>query len=88
MPVELWLRTLDLAPKSKAHVREVISALWEHAMWRGDVPTARNPMELVTVKDAGQPLHKTRSLTVEEWFQQLLPVLNNGDPCFRTVVVL
>jgi integrase len=36
-------------------------------MWRGDVPTQRNPMELVTVKDASKRRRKPRSLTVAEF---------------------
>ena len=51
-PVELWLGALALSPKSKAHIRGLLSVLWDYAMWRGDVPTQRNPMELVTVKGA------------------------------------
>jgi integrase len=86
-PVELWLDSLDLAPKSKAHIRGLLSVIWDYAMWRGDVPTARNPMELVKVKDASKPIRKTRSLSVEQ-FQLLLKVLNEEDPCFRTMVIL
>jgi integrase len=66
-PVEMWLRTLSLAPKSKAHIRGVLSILWDYAMWRGDVPTQRNPMELVTVKGGTKRTRKPRSLTVDEF---------------------
>jgi hypothetical protein len=62
--VELWLRTLALAPKSKAHIRGVLSLLWDYAMWRGDVPTQRNPMELVTVRGATKRKRHPRSFTV------------------------
>jgi integrase len=55
-PVELWLDSLILAPKSKAHVRGLLSVLWDLAMWRGGVPTQRNPMELVTIKGATKRL--------------------------------
>jgi integrase len=51
-PIELWLGSLSLASKSKAHIRGVISILWDFAMWRGDLPMQRNPMKLVTVKGA------------------------------------
>ncbi len=40
-------------------------------MWRGDVPTQRNPMELVTFKDATKRMSKPRSLTVDE-FQRFI----------------
>ena len=49
-PVELWLESLSLAPKSRVHIRGVLSLLWDYAMWRGDTPVQRNPMELVSVK--------------------------------------
>ena len=31
-PVELWLDSLPLAPKSKAHIRGQLSILWDYAM--------------------------------------------------------
>jgi integrase len=65
--VELWLNSLSLAPKSKVHIRGTLSILWDFAMWRGDVPTQRNPMELVTIKGASKRMKKPRSLTVEEF---------------------
>jgi len=82
--VELWLNGLDLASKSKVHIRGTISLLWEHAMWRGDVPTARNPMELVTIKGASKRRKKPRSLTVEE-FRRFLSQL---DEPFRTLALV
>jgi integrase len=85
-PVELWLQSLNLAPKSKLHIRGILSVLWDYAMWRGDLPTQRNPMELVSVADASKRMHKPRSLTVEE-FQALLGTLGN-DPCWRTILLL
>lgn len=66
-PVELWLGTLALSPKSKAHIRGLLSTLWDYAMWRGDVATQRNPMELVTIKGASKRTRQPRSLTVEEF---------------------
>jgi integrase len=66
-PVELWLQSLELAPRSKAHVRGLLRTLWDYAMWSGDIPVQRNPMELVTVKGATKRLKKPRSLTVEEF---------------------
>ena len=46
-PVELWLESLPLSPKSRAHIRGNLSILWDFAMWRGDIPAQRNPMSLV-----------------------------------------
>jgi integrase len=83
-PVELWLQSLALAPKSKVHIRGLLRALWDYAAWRGDVPMERNPMELVTVKDASKRTSKPRSLSVSE-FQKF--VVQLGEP-FRTLALL
>ena len=83
-PVELWLGTLALSPKSKVHIRGTLSILWDFAMWRGDVPTQRNPMELVTIKGATKRTQKPRSLTVAE-FQKF--IVHLGEP-FRTMALL
>ena len=83
-PVELWLEPLALAPKSKAHIRGMLSILWDFAMWRGDVPTQRNPMELVTVKGATKRKRQPRSLTVAE-FRSF--VENLTEP-FHTIALL
>lgn len=66
-PVELWLGTLALSPKSKAHIRGLLSTIWDYAMWRGDVATGRNPMELVTIKGVSKRTRQPRSLTVAEF---------------------
>ena len=83
-PVELWIESLSLAPKSKVHIRGVLSILWDFAMWRGVVPMERNPMELVTIKGATKRTRKPRSLTVEE-FQRFVQSLE--EP-FRTMALL
>jgi integrase len=83
-PVELWLRTLALAPKSKAHIRGVLRLLWDYAMWRGDVPIQRNPMELVTIRGATKRKLQPRSLTVNEF---RLFAQNLAEP-FRTIALL
>ena len=53
-------------------------------MWRGDIPTQRNPIELVSVKAATTRAQRPRSLTVEEFhgFAQHL-----SEP-FRTIAVV
>lgn len=83
-PVELWLQSLTLAPKSRAAVRGLLSILWDFAAWRGDVPMQRNPMELVTVKGASKRMSKPRSLTVDE-FQKFVAHLR--EP-FRTIALV
>ncbi len=83
-PVELWLNSLQLSPKSRVQIRGLLSALWDFAQWRGDIAPQRNPMELVTVKGASKRTRKPRSLTVEE-FQRLAQHL--AEP-FRTIALL
>jgi integrase len=58
---------LDLSPKSKAHIKGLLHVLWDYAMWRADVPTQRNPMELVTIRGVSKRTRISRCLTVEEF---------------------
>jgi integrase len=83
-PVDLWLQSLPLAPKSKVHIRGLVRVLWDFAMWRGDVPLQRNPMELVTIKGASKRKRQPRSLTVDE-FQKLAKQLE--EP-FHTIALV
>jgi integrase len=83
-PVELWLLSLSLSPKSRVAIRGLLSILWDFAMWRGDVPTQRNPMELVTITGATKRIRQPRSLTVEE-FQKFVHHLE--EP-FRTIALV
>ena len=75
---------MDLAPRSLTGIRGMLRTLWEFAMWRGDVPTQRNPMELVTIKGASKRTRHPRSLTVDE-FQKLVAHLK--EP-FHTMALI
>src|SRR5882724_9014671 len=67
-PVELWLESLSLAPKSKTHIRGVLRNLWDFAAWSGEIARdRRNPMELVRIKGTSKRVRIPRSLTVEEF---------------------
>jgi integrase len=66
-PVEMWLDCLTLAPKSKVHIRGILSSLWNYAMWRQDVPMQVNPITLVTVKGGSKRTRQPRVLTVEQF---------------------
>ena len=63
----MWLDSLSLAPKSKAHIRGIISTLWNYAMWKQDIPMQVNPISLVTVKGASKRVRQPRTLTVEQF---------------------
>ena len=73
-PVELWLESLALAPKSRVHIRGILNALWNYAMWRQDIPIQVNPISLVMVKGASKRIRKPRILRVEQ-FRLLVPRL-------------
>ena len=60
-PVELWLRQLNLSPKSKAHVRGILHLLMEFAMWSGALEISRNPIDLVVVKGATKRTRQPRN---------------------------
>ncbi len=83
-PVELWLYSLRLSTKSMVHIRGLLRILWDYAQWRGDIPTQRNPMELVNITGATKRTHQPRSLTAED-FQKFVAHL---DEPFRTIAVL
>jgi integrase len=83
-PVELWLQSLPLSPKSRVHIRGLLRGLWEYAMWRGEVPIQRNPMELVRIHGASKRTRQPRSLAVDE-FQKLVEQL--GEPA-RTIALV
>jgi integrase len=79
--VELWLRSLNLSPKSKAHIRGMLRIVVDFAMWSGVLGVSRNPIELVVVNGATKRTKQPRSLTVEQ-FQKL--ILELAEP-FRTM---
>jgi integrase len=70
-PVELWLRTLDLAPKSRTHVRSLMHTVVDFAMWAGILEMGRNPISLVVNKGASKRVRKARSLTAEQFYALL-----------------
>ena len=76
--VEQWLKSLPLAPKSKAHIRSLMHILFNCAMRWGLLEVQANPMSLVRVKDCSKRRREPRVLTALE-FLQLLRQLS--DPC-------
>lgn len=64
--VEQWLKTLKLAPKSKAHIRSLMRILFNSAMRQGFIPLAQNPMSLVRVPGCTKREEEPRFLTAEE----------------------
>jgi len=75
---------LTLAPKSKVHIRGLISAIWDFAIWLEVIPPQQNPMSLVRIPGASKRVRRPRSLSVEQYrkFAQNIP-----EP-FQTIVVV
>ena len=67
MVVEGWLKNLDMAPKSKAHIRSVMHLLYECAGRWERFNDRRNPIEMVRVKDSTKRRQRPAVLTVTEY---------------------
>jgi integrase len=66
--VEEWLSGLDLAPKSKGHIRSIMHILFNWAMkWELIDLDKMNPMKLVRVEGSSKRLRQPRTLTVKEF---------------------
>lgn len=83
--VRAWLKDLPLAPKSQAHIRNLMSVLFNCAMLWDLIEVQVNPMKLVKIPGATKRQEEPRVLTVEE-FDKLLAQIE-GEP-YRTMVVL
>jgi len=84
LAVTNWLRGLELAGKSKSHLRGLMHILFDCAMFWGLLPIERNPMDLVRLKQSTKREREPRILTQEE-FHSLLQKIE--EP-FRTMVLL
>ena len=82
MAVEDWLRNLELAPKTKGHIRSLMHTIFQCAE-RWDL-VDKNPIKLVRVKGGTKRLKTPRVLTPAE-FDSLLPHLR--EP-YRTMVLV
>jgi hypothetical protein len=65
--VEDWLKKLDLAPKSKAHLKTLMHVLFNAAMRWELIPYQHNSMSLVRVKDSSKRLKEPKLLTAQEF---------------------
>jgi len=83
--VEEWLMSLDLAPKSKGHVRSTMHILFNWAMkWEFIDIDRMNPMSLVRVEGSSKRLRHPRVLSIKE-FRVLLDQLR--EP-IRTICIV
>lgn len=82
--VEQWLKDLDLAPRTKGHLHNLMRVLWNCAMRWELTDIGENPMKLVRVRGVSKRRREPAVLDVAQ-FHLLLKELN--DP-FRTMVIL
>jgi len=82
--VELWLKQLALAPKTKGHLQNLLRVLFNCAMRWELVDIRENPMKLVRVRGGSKRTKEPKVLTIAQ-FRQLVQELN--DP-YRTMVIL
>jgi integrase len=61
--VQGWFRSLDLAPKTKGHIKALMHQLFEKAMLWKLRPIDRNPIELVRLKGISKRTKKPSVLT-------------------------
>ncbi len=87
-PLEVmdWLKTLPLAPKSKAHIKRMLHLLFERAMLWGLVEVSRNPIELVRIKGGSRRQKQPVVLTPDE-FQGLAAHLPETYRVMATVAM-
>ncbi len=67
LPVEMWIESLSLAPKSKGHIRSMMHILFNWAMRWELIPFQINPMNLVHIKGSSKREREPRTLTIEEF---------------------
>jgi integrase len=82
--VEEWLKKLDLAPKSKSHLKNLMRVLFNAAMRWELIPYQLNPMSLVRVKDSSKRQREPKALSVDE-FRIVLEYI--PEP-FRTMCIV
>jgi integrase len=84
MAVEQWLRQLELAPKSKAHIRSLIHLIFTCAERWCLIEMGKNPIALVRVNDCTKRLKRPQILTIEQ-FSAILSYLKQP---YRTMVIV
>jgi integrase len=64
--IEQWLNKLNLAPKSKAHIRSLMRVIFNCAMRWGLIELQQNPLSLVRVKGCTKRMRQPVVLTPEQ----------------------
>jgi integrase len=84
LAVEQWLRNLDVAPRTRGHLHNLMRVLWNSAMRWELIKIGENPMKLVPVRGTSKRTREPKVLTIAQC-QRLLQEF--GEP-FRTMVIL
>ena len=63
LTIEQWLKSLDLAPKTKGNIRNVMTVVFNCAMRRGLLDLGTNPLSLVRVKGINRRQTEPRVLS-------------------------
>src|SRR5450631_176607 len=84
MAVEDWLKNLDMAPKSKAHIRSLMHLMYQCAARWELFTEQRNPIGLVRVKNCTRRRQRPTILTLEA-LQAIVSALK--EP-YRTMVIV
>jgi integrase len=84
MVVEGWLKNMEMAPKSKAHIRSVMHLMFECAARWELFNDRRNPIQIVRVKDGSKRRQRPPVFTVQE-YETILGLLK--EP-YRTMVIV
>jgi integrase len=82
--IEQWLKTLELAPKTKGNIRNVMAVIFNCAMRWGLLDLGVNPVALVRVKGISRRQTEPRILNSDE-IQTLISGL--AEPCRTAVIV-
>jgi integrase len=82
--IEQWLKSLELAPKTKGNIRNVMAVIFNCAMRWGLIDLGINPLALVRVQGISRRQAEPRILNTEE-IQALIATL--AEPC-RTAVII
>lgn len=90
--VEQWLKNLKstntgkpFAPKTKAHIKNMLHMIHDCAMVWEYIPVGRNPMSLIRIEGAGKRQTDPVILTMEEFRKLLMEITK--EP-YRTMVLL
>jgi integrase len=84
LAVEQWLKGLDLAPKSKGHLKNQMRIVFNCAMRWELLPYQANPMGFVRVKDVSKRVRQSVVLTIQQFRQ----VLEHIPEPYRTMCIV